>query len=437
MRRRRGISHGWTLLVIGSLVVCSACATGSASTRTSEATDAAEKADDEDEEAPSEKIEVGPMLVEANDKGEVRKTVDAKEVFDKAYTAYSARRYEEAAEHYKMIVDYFPDSRFYQPSLYNGGLAYEKIERWSTAARMYRTILEDFPDDSNAKDAYYRLAEVYKQTDQHEMIVELMTKLMLREGLEAFDRIEAHARRSNALLEIGQFKQAEQGFENLLEINREASADDRLASDSRYIVQAHFGLGRVHHERLKSIALELPTEKMGEDLDRKGKLLLDAQMHYLDALRQHHPHWSVASGYMIGQMYEDFYSDIFSAEIPDDLNDEQVALYFEELQDQIRPLVKRAIEVYEKNLSLSARIGETPENNQWVAQTSRSLDRMKEFLNNPAAREQARKLVRRGKDFRSLWTPYEEARNYVDEALQSALKKSEDGESDDESAPET
>lgn len=419
--RMDGFRAGWLVAVAGLLIGTSACATSS-SRQTDSSPRRAAEASDAKEEVPEEKLEVGPMLVKADDKGKVRETVDSKEVFEKAYEAYSARRYEEAIRHYQMIVEYFPDSKFYQPSLYNGGLACEKLERWSQAARMYRKIVEAFPDRSDTTDAYYRLAEVYKHIGNHAQIVELMTKVMLRDDLETFDRIEAHARRSNAMLEIGELKQAEQGFQNLLKLNREASSDQRLASDSRYIVQAHFGLGRVHHERLKQIPLTLPTEQMGEDLEEKGKLLLDAQMHYLEALRQHHEHWSVASGYMIGQMYEDFYSDIFSAEVPEGLSDKQVALYFEELESQIRPLMKRAVKVYEKNLSLSARIGETPENNRWVAQTSRSLRRMKEFLNDPAARERARELVRDGKDFRMLWEPWGHAKRRVDGAVDSALE---------------
>ena len=403
------------LALAGMLVAGAGCATSGGGKST-----AGEKAK---EPPKKQKVDLDPMLVRGGD-AEAPKTVDSKEVFDQAYEAYSARRYEEAIDHYETIVRYFQESRFFRPSLYNGGLAYEKLGRWKSAARMYRAILEEFPEKENTADAYYRLAHVYKKLGKHQKIVELMTQVMLRDGVTAFDRIEAHTRRSNALIELGQLKEAEQGFRNLLEINRKAPSDERLPTNSRYICQAYFGLGRVFHERQSEIPLKLPPENMGDDLDKKGKLLLSAQRYYLDALRQHHPHWSMAAGYMIGRLYEDFYSDIFSAEVPDGLSDEQVAMYFEELRNKIRPLMKRALDVYERNLSLSKKIGETPENNKWVAETSESLRRIKIYLNNPVTQKQAERLALEGKDFRKLWRTWELAGNQVEKAVERAKKKS-------------
>jgi len=394
------------------------CATGSKSDEDVATLDGEEEA----AETPQQNGEVSldPMLVRGSDEEGPGETVDSKEVFEKAYEAYSDRRYEDAARRYETIVEYFDDSRFYRPALYNGGLAYEKLERWEAAAKMYRCIIEELPEGKNTTDAFYRLAEVYKEQGRHRKIVDLMTEAMLREDVGTFDRIEAHTRRSNALLEIGNLEEADQGYEKVLELNREAEPDETLPKDSRYIVQTYFGLGQVYHRRQSKIPLELPTEKMGDDLDRKADLLLEAQTYYLRALRQKHPKWSVASGYQIGRLYEDFYSDIFAAEIPEDLSDEQVAMYFDTLREQLRPVMKRAIEVYEKNLSLSRRMGETPENNPWVAETARSLRRMREFLNDPSTQERAKELVREGKDFRALWRPWDTARNYVESAVEEA-----------------
>jgi len=341
------------------------------------------------------------------------------------FGAYSARRYEEAVRHYETIIQYFEDSRFYHSSLYNAGLAYEELERWEAAAGLYRQILEEFPDRDDTSDAYYRLAEVFKELGRHERIVELMTEVMLRDDVTTFDRVEAHTRRSNALLELGQLEEAEQGFQNLIEINGQAPEGERLPKKSRYIVQAYFGLGQIYHTRSTEIPLTLPPESMGEDLEKKGDLLLRAQSYYLQALRQHHPHWSVAAGYKIGRLYEDFYSDIFRAEVPERLSDEQVAMYFEELRSKIRPLMERAISVYEKNLSMSRRIGETAENNRWVAQTTESLERIKAYLDNPMTKKQAEKLALEGRDFRTLWESLERANGEVERALDRAREQME------------
>lgn len=408
------------LTLAGTMMVSlTACATSGA--RQDGAPTTSETAKNGD--VKSERIEADPMLVKAGVDGKPAESIDSREVFQKAYSAYSARQYEEAAQHYEVIVKYFEDSRFFQPSLYNGGLAYEKLERWKDAARFYRKIVQNYPGEDDTTDAYYRLAEAYQHLGEHRKIVELMTRAMLRDGLSTFDRIEAHVRRANALLEVGKLSDAGESYRSVLKLNQRAPAEERLQTDARYIVRAYFGLGKVYHRKSSEITLTLPPESMGQDLEEKAQLLLRAQKHYLDALRQHHPHWSVAAGFMIGQLYEDFYSDIYAAEIPDDLTEKQVHLYFEELRGRIDPLMKRAIKVYKKNLSLSKRIGQTADSNEWVEQTEESLRRMQAFLNDPKVQRRAEKLAFEGRDFRTLWQPVEMAVDTVDGAVTKAMEK--------------
>ena len=372
------------------------------------------------EDPPVQRLDLDPMLIQAGAGEEEARTLNADEVFEQAYRAYSARRYEEALEHYATIIKYFPESRFFLPSLFNSGLAHEKLERWEPAAASYRTILERFPARKDAKDAYYRLARVLEEQGEHQEIMDLMTEVMLRPDLEHFDRMEAHVRRSDALVELGYNKEAEDGYRTMLQLNREAPPGTRLAENTRFIVQGQFGLGRALHGQVAAIPLELPTEKMGEDLERKAQLFLSAQSAYIRALRVHHPKWSVAAGYMIGRLYEDFYLDILSAEIPDGLTDEQVALYFEELRKQLRPLMVRAIQVYEKNLSLSKRIKVSPEANEWADASDMHLHRLKAYLDDPFTQRRAERLVIQGRPLDELWDPQLMANDVVDEALEDA-----------------
>ncbi len=373
-----------------------------------------------DSNQPSQHIDLDPMLVTVGPDGKEGLSVNADEVFQKAYTAYAARRYEDALSHYAVIIKYFPESRFYVPSLFNGGLANEKLERWDTAAQNYLRIIETSPDKSDAKDAYFRLANVYEKLGKNKEIVDLMTEVMLRSDVEHFDRIEGHARRSMALLELGQYNEAEDGFRILLQLNREADISQRLNDSAEYIVQAQFGMGRALHLQVLQIALVLPTEKMGEDLETKANLFLKAQSAYIQALRVHHPQWSVAAGYMIGRLYEDFYLDILSAEIPESLTDEQISLYFEELRKQLRPLMVRAIQVYEKNLSLSKRLAKSPSDSEWANASDVHLQRLKSYLDDPFTQRRAERLVIQGRPLDDLWNPSLMAKDVIDEALDSA-----------------
>ena len=371
-------------------------------------------------EVPTQKIDLDPMLIRPAGPDGKPVAVNAEEVFQSAFAAFSGRRYEEAIRHYATVVEYFPESRFLLPSLFNMGLANEKLERWEPASKAYKTIIETFPAKPDAKDAYYRLAHVSEKLGDHELIVDLMTKAMLREDINHFDRMEAHVRRSMAMLELGDAKGAEDGFKAMLRLNRGAAADKQLQSDAQFVVQAEFGLGRALHAQVMTIPLVLPTEKMGEDLERKANLFLASQSAYIRALREHHPRWSLAAGYMIGRLYEDFYLDILAAEIPDDLTDEQVGMYFTELRTQLRPLMVRAIQVYEKNLSLSKRIDARHADNEWAKASDTHLVRLKAYLNDPFTQRRAERLVLQRRPLEDLWDPRMMATDVVLEAVENA-----------------
>lgn len=373
---------------------------------------------------PMQRLKLDPMLIEAGKDGKPGRSLNADEVFAKAYEAYQARQYEEAIKHYGAIIKYFPESRFLLPSLFNSGLSSEKLERWDDAARHYQSILERFPRKKDTIDAYYRLANAYEKLSEHQKIVDLMTAVMLRSDLKHFDRIEAHVRRSNAMLELGHHVQAAAGFRTIKKLNKAAPAPKRLDDDSHYMVQSEFGLGRALHAQVLKMKLTLPPEKMGQDLERKAEIFLSAQSAYIRALRVHHPQWSVAAGYMIGRLYEDFYLDIFQAEIPTGMSEEQLTIYFEELRKKLRPLMVRAIQVYEKNLSFSERIDTRYIDNRWAKATHVHLSRLKAYLNDPFTQSRAQRLVIQGRPMNHLWNPQMMATDVVLEAWEKAKKAS-------------
>jgi len=369
----------------------------------------------------SETLDLDPMLIRPSRDGPTE-SIDVGELFDRAYRSFSNRRYEDSAADYELIVRHFPESRFFLPSAYNAGLSYEKLERWADAVRMYRTIVTRFPDNEETTDAYYRLAGALEHTGEYQAVVELMTQVLLRRGISNFDRVEAHVRRSNALLQLQDYEGAADGFRTAIRINEDAPAEERVAQSSHYIVQSYFGIGRAYHHMVSAIRLVLPPERMGEDLKNKAELFITSQANYIRALGFHHPQWSMAAGYMIGRLYEDFHRDIFMAEIPSDLGEEHLALYFEELRKHIRPLMERAVQVYEKNLSLSKRIMRNPEENAWVRDTQKHLDRLKAYLEDPETQRRAERFVLAGRDLQAMWEPVGVAQDGVFQALLSAKR---------------
>ena len=131
----------------------------------------------------------------------------------------------------------------------------------------------------------------------------------------------------------------------------------------------------------------------------------------------------MATDFMIKHLYEDFYLDIFQAEIPDDLTEEQLSIYFEELRKQLRPLMVRATQVYKKNLSLSQRIVADVDQSEWVNQTDTHLKRLQAYLDDPFTQRRAERLVLQKRDLKDLWDPRLMAHDVVQEAKEKAVKQ--------------
>ncbi len=394
-------------------------------------------ADDSDPSQESvEKIEGDPVLIRAREEGDgfVTEGVDAEEIFQRAYYAYQSRQYDEAAEYYQLIIDHFSKSRFYMASLYNGGLANEYLGEWSQAAENFETLIEEFPGTQEAFNAKFRLSNAWYELGEYRQAEQFLMELLLRDDLEHIDRVEAHNQRGRALLKLQEWTDAENSFNNVLESNRRADPGDRLGDDHRFIVLAHFGVGQSFHGRMTDIELVLPSERMREDLYSKAEYHQRAQGAYIRALREHHHHWSVAAGFHIGRLYEDFYMDIFSAEIPDHLTDEQIALYFEELRKEIELLMDRALRVYERNLSFSQRVARGEEAEQWVEETAIRLARMRALLDDPLVQRRAEELVVQERDIDELWDISYYARVHVEDAVEAAAKAAEESPQEEEVA---
>ena len=376
-------------------------------------------------EAEEQTVEVDGFLVRTRRDGDeiITEQYDVNELFGEAFHAFQAGNYEEALEKYGLIGRHVPGSRFNLSSLYNGGLAAERLGRWEVAAELYELLLAVHGDHEDALNARFRLGITWMELGRYEEVEELMTEVLLRyENLAHYDRVEAHIRRGMALLGLERWTEATQTFQTVLELNGRMTGRHRLADNHQFVVQAHYGIGEANHARMNEIPLVLPPSQMSVDLERKAEFHQAAQRAYIRALREHHPHWSVAAGYKIGRLYQDFYMDIFTAEIPDDLTALELEVYFEELRKKIEVLMTRAMSVYERNLSFSRRVVPVQEAEAWVEQTALHLSRMRAFLDDPVVMRRAEELVVSGGDLEDLWDTAYYARHAVEQALGQAVE---------------
>lgn len=325
---------------------------------------------------------------------------DARDLFEQAHELYEAREYARAARRYELLVEHFPDVSFRRAAFFNLGLCHEGLDDWGAAADAYRAVVEEWPSSDDATDALFRIAECQSQLGDYEGVVPTVERILRRARLTMRDRVEAHTRWGNAAVEMRLYADAEQNYREAVRVNRRAAMQvtaDTAAGDLPLddwhpaIVQAYFGLGRVYHELFLDVRLVLPEEAIRAALVDKGQLLEQARQAYLDAVRAGNVEWSPAAGFMIGQIYEDFYLDILACEVPHDFDELTLEVYFEELREYLDPLITRALSVYEDNLAMAERMGS---DSAWVDETRRGIERVQRYLYDEEFQREQERLIR-------------------------------------------
>jgi hypothetical protein len=226
-----------------------------------------------------------------------------------------------------------------------------------------------------------------------------MERVLRRTRLSVYDQAEAHLRWADAAIEYRDYPTAEYHYRQVIEVNRRAQesagpdtpAEERPLDDfNPLLTQAYFGLGRTYHELFLEIKLVLPEAVIRQALLDKAQLMEQARLAYLDAVRAGDPYWSVAAGFMIGQIYEDLFLDILACEVPHDFDELTVEVYFDELRAYLDPVLRRALSIYEDNLAMAERLGS---HSVWVEETRTAIDRTRGYLEDPEVRREQERLI--------------------------------------------
>lgn len=328
----------------------------------------------------SETIEMDPMrfAVIETERGRRVESLDPETLFQEGNRAFEANDFLLAADKYELVLTGSPGSRWEKVATFNAGLALEKAGRPADAVPHFRAMVALVPGSKDAQDALFRLAACHESLGDWAAMGAVGDELVRPHfsDVAIVDRIAALAVRGRAREGQGQLALAERDYRAALELYRE-HLGERGLDKSPHVSLAQYRIGEIYRELFASIRFRLPLERMARDLEDKSNFFLMAQGAFLRALRLQHPDWAVIAGYRLGLLYETMYEDMVGAEVPTELTEEERAIYFEELHAKVRPLLERAIDIYERNLRLGQRFGKRDD---WMQKTEESLGRLQEVL---------------------------------------------------------
>jgi tetratricopeptide (TPR) repeat protein len=355
------------------LLLASACAT---SPRATKPVDQAPAADLPPRlEFPPDEVKVSRLDLELEGKND-------EELFAIGTATYGAADYRRAAAAFARLADLFPRSRHEAAALFNAGLAYERMDEWRLALERFRTLERKY-EGPDALEAAFRVAECQYHLRELADARSVLDGLARREDLSPGDRVRALAQRGIVELEQGKPDDAERSLRLALSAYQTASEEERL--DDHFAAQAQYYLGEVYREWFRALALD-PSKTdeaaLQRDLEHKAEMLLSAQGHYLRAIRMGNDRWAVASGFRIGELYDELRMQLLDAALPPGLDDEHAAAYRSELRRRVRVLATKAITAYEQTLARAARSGVA--DLEFLSDARGALERLKAALADDA-----------------------------------------------------
>ncbi|HEY6099637.1 MAG TPA: tetratricopeptide repeat protein [Anaeromyxobacter sp.] len=320
---------------------------------------------------PPEEVKVSRLDLELEGKND-------EELFAVGTAAYGAGEFARAASAFARLADLFPASRHEAAALFNAGLAYERQDEWRLALERFRTLERKY-EGPDAIEATFRIAECQYHLRELADAHRTLDALARRPALPAADRVRALAQRGIVELEDGRSEDAEKTLRLALGTYASASEEERL--DERFAAQAQFYLGEVYREWFRALPLDPSKgddEALQRELEHKAEMLLSAQGHYLRAIRLGNDRWAVASGFRIGELYDELRARMLDAPLPPGLDEEHAQAYRAALRRQVRVLAAKAITTYEQTLSRAAR--SRVDDIKFLGDAQASLERLKAAL---------------------------------------------------------
>ncbi len=303
-------------------------------------------------------------------------------MFNAALMLEKAKRPELAADTYLSLADHYPEHELAARAAFTAAQVYEKMAYFDRAAEAYETVVDKFGNSEQAADAlfdagilrqalgqhaqaiahYQRYAKRYKQRkDAAEVAFRIgvvyeesgddgRANRAFREYARRYSRsgkhvIEAHTRAGRTAVRLGHSKRAAGDLAAALKLYKRLKK--KLRDPARpWAAEARYLEGELVHRQFEKISLDVKPRQLKRTLNRKTKLLEEAQRIYLDVVDYGDVQWATAALYRIGQVYEIFAESIREAPIPPGLSAKEGELYKTELENYVVDVEDRAIELY-------------------------------------------------------------------------------------------
>jgi len=312
----------------------------------------------------------------------------ASSIYKQGEQARDAGDLETAVTHFRRLGQAVPDSDIRATAEYDAAAALINLQAWDRAAVVLEEFRRDYPDSAYADDVTQKLAVSYLETGkadaaagEFERIADAAnsTDTVRREALwkasDLYQQTGAIASERRVLNNIvtrypDPLSESIEARARLLELARQAGNDQEVNSRLRELVAVDATAGAQRTDRTRYLAatasLELAepvrkrfevvklTQPLADSLQLKKDLMEDVIDAYTKASDYGVAQVTTAATFRLGEVYEQFSSDLMESDRPKDLAADALEQYEILLEEQAFPFEEKAIDLYVANSDRAA-----------------------------------------------------------------------------------
>ncbi len=295
---------------------------------------------------------------------------------------------ETAVTHFRRLGQAVPDSPIRATAEYDAAAALINLQAWDRASGVLEQFRRDYPDSEFADDVTQKLAVTYLESGQAGQAASEFERIADAESSSEAVRREALWKASELYGQTGTLAAEQRVLNNivqrypnplsesiearvrLLEIDRQSGNEQAVIARLEEMVRIDATAGAQRSDRTRYLAatasLELaePVRKrfevvklsqpLADSLKLKKGLMEDVIEAYSTASDYGVAEVTTAATFRLGEVYEQFSSDLMESDRPTDLAADALEQYEILLEEQAYPFEEKAIDLYKANADRAA-----------------------------------------------------------------------------------
>ena len=307
----------------------------------------------------------------------------ASSIYKQGEAARDAGNLETAVTHFTRLGQAVPDSAIRATAEYDAAAALINLQAWDRASGVLEKFRRDYPDSEFADDVTEKLAVTYLESGRAGEAAAEFERIASAESSSEDVRREALWKATGLYKQNGSLSSEQRVLNDiiarypnplsesiearyrLLEIARQTGNEQERVARLQDLVRVDATAGSQRSDRTRYLAatasLELaePVRKrfevvklsqpLAESLKLKKSLMEDVISAYTKAADYGVAEVTTASTFRLGEVYEQFSSDLLDSDRPNDLEADALEQYELLLEEQAYPFEEKAIDLYKAN----------------------------------------------------------------------------------------